>query len=113
VDEQEKLEKLRKNSEFRENELKKCSNFDRQARVIQRRLDKLQKGSKDRSYSEDTAEALQHRLEKLVLAACSTAQSVSSHLLVLSFTQFCMNSVMKFEPVLDFAIFSPLPECFM
>lgn len=74
---QEKLEKLRKNSEFRENELKKCSNFDRQAMFLQRRLDKLRKSSKDRSYSEDTAKALQQRLEKLVLAACSTAQSES------------------------------------
>lgn len=72
-----KLEKLRKNSEFRENELKKCSNFDRQAMFLQRRLDKLRRSSKDRSYSEDTAKALQQRLEKLVLAACSTAQSES------------------------------------
>jgi len=70
---QEKLEKLRKNSEFRENKLKKCSNFDRQAMFLQRRLDKFRKTSKDRSYSEDTAEALQQRLEKLVLASCSTA----------------------------------------
>eukprot|EP01018_Ginkgo_biloba_P032578 Gb_03336 [translate_table: standard] len=74
---QEKLEKLQKNSEFRENELKKCSNFDRQALFLQRRLDKLRKSSKERSYSEDTAKALQQRLEKLVLAACSNAQSES------------------------------------
>ncbi|KAH9301832.1 hypothetical protein KI387_013415 [Taxus chinensis] len=74
---QNKLEKLQKNSEFRENELKKCSNFDRQAMFLQRRLDNLRKRSKERSYSEDTAKALQLRLEKLVLAACSTGQSES------------------------------------
>ncbi|GLJ21689.1 hypothetical protein SUGI_0404110 [Cryptomeria japonica] len=69
-----KLEKLQKNSEFRESELKKCSNFDRQAMFLQRRLDKLRKRSKERSYSEDTAKALQQRLETLVRAVCTTAQ---------------------------------------
>lgn len=62
--------KLHYNSEMsmRQTEINKCSNFDRQAVFLQRRLGKLRKNPQ---YIQDTANSqeLQHRLENLVVAA--------------------------------------------